>query len=294
MLVLQDYIDLKNKILNNEIELNCAKELCWSNIDQNKKSWHSKDWKERRKNHLKDNCEICGSTSVLTIQHLSHPQKYSFYKNLVSREFMKNPNHTNETIEKEELLKHILNNYHYSPVPLCPNCKHRRPNQRITKKPEFLCTICHSEFDKCEYLNIEDVVNSYYKDNYSIYSKDKSFISIDKWRNHHNIHDIIYWFKRNKSENQNLEEIEKISFLLYLDDNIKYLSFEDTITACKKCASSFDLHEMELCPKCKKYYKGIRYPSCIQCLPEDSRKIALEKIEFGKNWEEMHKELGID
>ena len=88
--------------------------------------------------------------------------------------------------------------------------------------------------------------------------------------------------------------IEKEAFLLYLNDNIKYLSFEDTITACKKCAFNYDLNNMELCPKCKKYYKGVQYPTCIQCLPEDKRKAALEKIESGKAWREIHEDLGID
>lgn len=61
--------------------------------------------------------------------------------------------------------------------------------------------------------------------------------------------------------------IGKEALLLYLDNNIKYLSFEDTITACKKCASNSDLNNMELCPKCKEHYKGVQYPTCIQCLP---------------------------
>lgn len=51
---------------------------------------------------------------------------------------------------------------------------------------------------------------------------------------------------------------------------------------------------MELCPKCKQYYKGLQYTTCIQCLPEEKRKVALESIEFGKEWREMHRELGID
>ena len=79
-----------------------------------------------------------------------------------------------------------------------------------------------------------------------------------------------------------------------MDDDIKYLSFEDTITACRRCASNYDLKSMELCPKCKEHYKGIQYPTCIQCLPEDKRKAALEMIEFGKEWQAMHKQLGID
>jgi hypothetical protein len=82
--------------------------------------------------------------------------------------------------------------------------------------------------------------------------------------------------------------------LLYLNDTIQYLSFADTITACKKCAFNFDINKMELCPACKQYYKGLQYPTCIQCLPEEKRKAALEKIEFGKEMREMHRRLGID
>ena len=88
--------------------------------------------------------------------------------------------------------------------------------------------------------------------------------------------------------------IAKEAFLLYLNVNIKYLSFEDTITACKKCAFNYDINNMELCPKCKRYYKGVPYPTCINCLPEDKRKAAKEKIEFGKAYHSMHQELGID
>jgi hypothetical protein len=100
--------------------------------------------------------------------------------------------------------------------------------------------------------------------------------------------------QRELVKNKNIEIIEKEAFLLYLKDNIKYLSFEDTITACKKCASNFDLFNMELCPKCKEYYKAFKYPTCIQCLPEEQRKTVLEKIEFGKEMGDMHKKLGID
>ncbi len=66
------------------------------------------------------------------------------------------------------------------------------------------------------------------------------------------------------------------------------------MTACKKCASSYDLHGMELCPKCNKNYKGIEYPTCIECLPEEKRKEVNEQIEFNKQMQEIHKKLGID
>ena len=51
---------------------------------------------------------------------------------------------------------------------------------------------------------------------------------------------------------------------------------------------------MELCPKCKENYKGIQYPTCIQCLPEEKQKEIEEQIEFGKQWRDMEKNLGID
>jgi PHP family Zn ribbon phosphoesterase len=90
------------------------------------------------------------------------------------------------------------------------------------------------------------------------------------------------------------DEIDRQVMLNYLDDNIKYLSFEYTMTCCKKCAFNYDLNDMELCPICKKNYKGIQYKSCLQCLPEDKRKAALKKIAFGKEWQAMHEELDID
>ena len=105
---------------------------------------------------------------------------------------------------------------------------------------------------------------------------------------------IRYWLQREWAKNKDAEKIGKEAFLLYLNDSIQYLSFDDTITACKKCAFSFDINKMELCPECKKHYKGLQYPTCIQCLPEEKRKAALESIEFGKEMWEMHRILGID
>ncbi len=51
---------------------------------------------------------------------------------------------------------------------------------------------------------------------------------------------------------------------------------------------------MKLCPKYRVHYKGIQYPTCIQCLPEEKRKSVLEMIEFGKDWKAMEGKLGTD
>ena len=132
------------------------------------------------------------------------------------------------------------------------------------------------------------------KNREAIEIKDKMFLFSNNWNNKNNLSQIKYWFLREKATIKNKESIERKSFMFYLNENMKYLSFEDTITACKKCAFNYDINKLELCPNCNENYKGIEYKTCIQCLPEDKRKAANEKIQFGKEMNELHKRLGID
>jgi len=294
MLTYKELIELREKLDKGEITLDFAKELFWKDKKEGQRAWHTKDWKERRKEIIKESCEICGSKETLTLQHLSHPKKYYDYQKEVSKKYAQDFIISDTSIDKREFIEHILSNYDYIPVPLCPNCNGRFPNKRMRKKPQYLCTHCHHEFDKPIYKTAEELIEIFYSGEDVADVHDKCFISKDKWKNQLNIKNVKYWLQRQKSETKFSDEIEKEAFLLYLDDNIKYLSFEDTITACKKCAFNFDMNNMELCPKCKKYYKGVGYPTCIQCLPEDKRKAALESIEFGKAFHAMEKELGID
>lgn len=294
MLTLQEQIDLRKKVSSDEISVSLAKEIYWKNLKPESRSWHTKDWKERRENLLKDKCEICNSIETLTIQHLFHPRKYNEYENEITRKYLNELGDSNAIIQKNEFLDYVIDCYEYFPTPLCPKCQNRKPNERITKQPKFLCTKCHFEFNETTFLSLEKLVDIFYENEDTIEIKDKCFVSKDKWKNQHNLKQIKYWLNRNRTKVDNSSKIEKEAFLLYLDDNIKYLSFEDTITTCKKCASNYDLNNLELCPNCRQFYKGIQYPTCIQCLPEDKRKSAFEKIEFGKSMYEMHKNLGID
>ncbi len=293
MLTFNELIELREKLANGEISLELAKELYWKDYKEEKRAWHTKDWKERRTNFLKEKCEICGSKETLTLQHLSHPKKYNDYEREVTKKHTQIFRDSNTTVDKNEFTEHILKNYDYKPIPLCPNCKCRNPNKRMRKIPKFLCTECRNEFDEPIYKSIEELITTFYKNEEVAEVRDKCFVSKDKWKNQHNLSQVKYWLQRKWAKSNNSETIEKDAFLLYLDDNIKYLSFEDTITACKKCAFNFDINNMELCPKCKEYYKGIQYPTCIQCLPEEKRKAALEIIEFGKEWRAMHERLGL-
>ena len=294
MLTYKEFIELRDKLANGEIDLEYAKTQCWGDIKEGQRSWHTKDWKERRAEFIKDKCEVCTSRETLTLQHLSHPIKYSEHLTVSTRASTKEYIDSNPVFDKSEFRKYILIKYDYLPVPLCPYCNSRNPNIRVRKVPRYLCTECRHEFNETINYSVDELISAFFKNEDAIEVRDKCFVTNDRWKNKHNLSNIRYWFQREQAKNKGAENIEKIAFLRYLNDNIKYLSFEDAITACKKCASYFDLYKLELCPKCREYYKGVNYPNCIQCLPEDKRKIALEKIAFGKQMHEMHKGLGID
>lgn len=294
MLTYNELIELRKKLANEEITLELAKELYWKDYKEGKRAWHTRDWKERRIKVIKERCEVCDSRETLTIQHLSHPRKYAEYEREVIRKYARIFKDSNTAVDKSEFRKHIIKNYDYEPVPLCPNCGDNRPNKRVRKLPQYRCTECRHEFNEPIYKSVDELIATFYENEEAFEVRDKCFVSKDKWRNQHNLSQVKYWLQREMAKNKDIVMIGKEAFLLYLDDNIKYLSFEDTITACKRCASNFDLNNMELCPKCKEHYKSIQYPTCIQCLPEEKRKVALENIEFGKEWRAMHKSLGID
>ncbi|GMN11344.1 hypothetical protein MTsPCn9_10490 [Croceitalea sp. MTPC9] len=294
MLTYNELIALKDKLINNEIGLELAKEQCWKGFKEGQRSWHTEDWKKRRAEIIKDKCEICCSKETLTIQHLSHPRRYNAYLREITRAYTNDYINNSSEIDNSKFGDYISKNYEYVPVPLCPNCMGKNPSERVRKIPKYRCADCKHEFEEAIYRPAIELISIFFEDEDAYEVRDKCFVSKDTWRNKHNLSNIKYWFQRNIAKHKDAESIEKKAFLLYLNDNIKYLSLEDTITACKKCASNYDLYKMELCPKCKEYYKGIQYPICIQCLPEEKRKEVEKQIEFGKEWREMHKRLGID
>ena len=89
MLTYKELIELREKLNKGEITLDFAKEIFWKDNKKGKLAWHTKDWEERRKEFIKDSCEICGSQDTLTIQHLSHPKKYYDFEREVKKNMLK-------------------------------------------------------------------------------------------------------------------------------------------------------------------------------------------------------------
>lgn len=294
MLTYSEVIVLRDKLASGEIDLESAQVQYWKDFKEGQRSWETNDWKEMRSQIIKDKCEICSSKDTLTLQHRSHPKKYSEYSRDLTRAYAEEYRSINPVIDKYEFSNYVLTKYDYVPVPFCPNCKWSNPNERVKKVPKYRCSGCKHEFDNPVYKFIDELISIFYENEEALEVRDKCFLSKDKWRNKHNLSNIKYWMQRDNAKNKDAEAIGKKAFLLYLNDSIKYLSFDDTITACRKCAFSFDIKRMDLCPKCKQYYKGLQYPTCIQCLPEDRRKAALESIAFGKMMDDIHNKFGID
>jgi len=297
MLTLDEFIELREQLINNEVRAEFVKkklESHWQKLKEGKKSWDTKDWKERKKKFIKEKCEICSSTEILTIQHNSHPKTYNYFKREITSTYTNQLINNNKEIDKEIFKNYVLNEYDYVPKPFCPKSKFHTPKVRVRLKPKYRCSDCKYEFEEASFISASELISIFFKDEDAYEVRDRCFISKDKWRNKHNLSYVKYLFQKNIAINKNAESIEKQTLILTLDDNIKYLSFEDIITACKKCAYNEDLKGAELCPKCNKNYKGIEYPTCIECLPEEKRKEVNEQIEFNKQMQEMHKKLGID
>ncbi|MCL2861411.1 MAG: hypothetical protein FWE22_03270 [Firmicutes bacterium] len=201
----QETIELKDKILKNEISVADAIEMYLAKTKT--KSWHTKDWKERRAKIIKDECEICASKKVLTLQHKSHPRKLSDHTRETTTDLARNYVDTNPTITQDDFLVHVKNNFDYCPVKLCPNCKSRNPNERMRKKPQYLCTICRLEFDEAIHKSVEDLVAEFYSDADTPEVNDKCFVSKDKYRNVQRLSQIKYWLLREGAKGKHKDEI---------------------------------------------------------------------------------------
>jgi ribosomal protein S27AE len=302
MLTYGQIIDLKEKVDRDEISGVNAKEIYFADVKENQRSWHTKDWKERRKLFLKDKCEQCGGTEYLTLQNQTRPERYDkyylnsfiYYHKLFTDEYEGN---YDDLTTKEDILSYIEKTPRetFSMCPRCSGSYYKRRN-----KPQLVCGRCKYEFDE----PVSKLLPEYIDDLYSEFD----ITTIDKPANapgnrrikhimlysdiHYNI--TIQKIKQIVKE-KHQSAIDKKAMMDYLIATIKYLSFEDTKTLCRKCAFNQYKNERDLCPVCKKNYKPIRYKTCVDCLPEGELKNQIkEKIESYKEIREMEKNLGID
>jgi hypothetical protein len=298
----KEIIDLRQKLEKAEISAMEAKEIYFANTDMDKKSWYTQDWKDRRNLIIKDKCEQCGGTDTLTLQHLSHPKKYDQYYldayNYFNNIFIEETTVNLDTLTTKNDIENYINNTPREIFNMCPKCG--GSYHLVKSRQKLVCNRCKYEFDEATSKLLPDYIDDIYGDcDVSQINRPKNAPGNRKVK-----HVMFFSEIRDKIINQKIKQMMKEKYQLkidgkaiadYLDAQIKYLSFEDAITLCKKCAFSQDINGKDLCPVCKKNYKKIQYETCIDCMPDGERKNKIkEQLAFYKKMHDMHKNLGID
>ena len=142
MLTLNEFKELREKLKNNEIGIEFVKKKLdpfWQDLKDGKRSWKTKDWIERKKKFIKEKCEKCSSTEILTIQHNSHPKTYNDFKSEITSTYTNQLINNNKEIDKEIFKNYVLNEYDYVSKPFCPKSKFHTPRIRVRTKPKYKC-----------------------------------------------------------------------------------------------------------------------------------------------------------
>ncbi|KJF44264.1 hypothetical protein [Draconibacterium sediminis] len=210
---------LLDQLNNNEISI----EEYWRLIKKGSKPWETAEWKNKRKEYLKDQCENCGSTDNLTIQHGWKPE-YSIILSQVQERYI--------TAAMPKLLKRTFSNTAFSKyitknkkqVKKCPNCQSATLSERSKMKPKFRCIKCHHEFDE-PLLKFAIKTDRGYVD----IDTNKEYF-IEKFAKDDYYSSIRILLQKNK----NKIVIEAINLLH--ESTQRYLAFEGVKTLCKRCA----------------------------------------------------------
>ena len=229
----------------------------------NTKPWHTREWKEMRKQRIGDECAQCGSTKEpFVLQHFSHDRPDPIDKNQVVWNLMMERNRIPEKPTVQRFA--------------CPQCSKLSLTKRKTLKPTWRCIPCHHEFD--DPILVEKTV-----------SKTTQPTDYFKWRD-----EILFpAFHRFKEENADLvqQHIDDADAEYEIERKASYehyISGVGTATFCKKCAFLWDKKEMKLCGQCKTNYHPFHFYKCFSCLPESRKKEISEYKEFERTMDEIH------
>ena len=186
--------------------------------------WTTKEWQVKRELILKPNCENCGTTKDLQIQHLKHPKRFIEIQRIVIEDLLQEAYNAIQFTSKYflEYLSSFIKSENS-----CPNC--------------FLKATKSSKCPKCKQQISKDLIVKYYKI--------PSFknLSVNEDLDEKRLDTIKRFYKEKRRAELRNElwlnkkiYIRKLAFKYHYLENIRYLSFVDTKTACKKCSAQED------------------------------------------------------
>jgi len=236
--MLEKYIDqseLKQKLLANEITWQDAQKLISS---QKSPPWKTKEWKSKRDALIATHCAQCGTNEPpLVLQHTWQPKPFS----LLFREIRGNYFDQWNVWKSEHPLEIDMSSIQ-ADTNACPKCHSPTIRFRKTMK-DWKCiaqesgVFCHHIFETPIRIVSEATRKNLSK---------------------------VAWVKM-LEEFDTVFGIGKQAVIMAIDQHARYISMQDTITLCKKCAFVADRTNMVLCEICKKNYHLTRYNRCAKC-----------------------------
>ena len=234
-----NYIEIRDQLIDDIISWRdvqeCIEAKRW-------RPWDIKEWKVKRDLIIKDYCEKCDSKDgEMVLQHSRQPRKIDTiiqdYRKFYSKEITEYINLKPFVFDLSKYPKNI---------DCCPKCMSQVLRFR-KKDGEWTC------------LGVKNGIRCGFK--FYVAEKD-----VDKHIERELVKDEK---KRRYIEYLDISGMGKEIALTALDEVISYLSMENIITLCKKCAYVEDMTNLVLCEICKKRYHKKGYRCCTDCGEEN-------------------------
>lgn len=214
--------------------------VAYSTLKSLPKPWTTREWKNKRSNIIKNECEVCNSKDgPFILQHTKHPQEFSkLYDEIAQMELISSIPDYRKVHSKniqEAINYEIENNFEMRDS--CPECKVVNIRTRKTMTPKHVCVNNHS-FEL-------PLTLKYYRKSQTTNPE------IVRQKGLEILPEIIAYKMRRKFSEENDLTIGKKALLISLFESLEYWSFDNTKTACKKCSFLEDEYKI--------YTKNIPY-----------------------------------
>lgn len=224
------------------------------------KPWQRKEWRNQRKDFIKEQCEQCGSKQQpLVLQHFWHPKSYKKHiREIYPIYYQKVDGVYNENEISDKEIQDVLKLFTET-RDACPSCQKISINERKTMTPKYRCGRCKIEFDKPIKLKFstQHGVAPHPDELRKKLVREKT--------------QLLAWEKYEV-------EIKTEAVIRSIDDSIRYLTNweEDTKTFCKRCAFLWDKYRKKPCKVCGEKLVSTLMHACYKCQQEGHPGVLIE------------------
>lgn len=230
-----DQLELKEKLLADEINWRDALAAITSSRTP---PWKTKAWKVKRDALIANQCHQCATTEPpMVLQHTWQPKPISqLFKDIRNNHI----DEWNDWIVKHPIkidLSGITPNVNACPKCFSPTIRYRKTLKIWKCVAQEAGQFCRHIFETPTLIVSKAIVKDFQK---------------------------LAWRTR-QDEFDTVHNVGKRAVIESIDQHTRYLSMQDTITLCKRCACVADRTNMVLCELCKQNYHATKYDRCSKC-----------------------------